>query len=140
MNARPPMPQSLPPALQGFTAFNQWLNYRLTPQPNGKNRKEAVGREGYRVDPTDQTRWMSYSEAAATGLPLAFSFSESDPFFFLDIDNALSPDGAWSDLAQSMCARLQGCAIEISSSGRGLHVFGVGSYGPHSNRRDSEGI
>ena len=140
MNARPPMLQSLPPALQGFTAFNQWLNYRLTPQPNGKNRKEAVGREGYRVDPTDQTRWMSYSEAAATGLPLAFSFSESDPFFFLDIDGALNADGVWSDIATSLCLRLEGCAVEVSSSGRGLHIFGVGAICDHSNRRDDLGI
>ena len=111
MNARPPMPQSLPPALHGFTAFNQWLNYRLTPQPGGKMKKEAIGREGYRVDPTDPARWMSYAEAAATGLPLAFSFSESDPFFFLDIDGALGDDGQWSDLAKSLCEQLKGCAV-----------------------------
>ena len=140
MNARPPMPQTLPPALQGFTAFNQWLNYRLTPQPGGKLKKEAIGREGYRVDPTDPARWMSYAEAAATGLPLAFSFSESDPFFFLDIDNGLSDSGEWSSLAQSMCTRFAGCAIEVSSSGRGLHIFGVGNCERHSNRRDDIGI
>ncbi len=140
MNARLPMPQTLPPALQGFTAFNQWLNYRLTPQPGGKLKKEAIGREGYRVDPTDPARWMSYAEAAATGLPLAFSFSESDPFFFLDIDNGLSDSGEWSSLAQSMCTRFAGCAIEVSSSGRGLHIFGVGNCERHSNRRDDIGI
>lgn len=140
MNARPPMPQTLPPALQGFTAFNQWLNYRLTPQPGGKLKKEAVGRGGYRVDPTDPARWMSYAEAAATGLPLAFSFSESDPFFFLDIDNALSDSGDWSVLARSLCDRLAGAAVEISSSGRGLHIFGVGSVGDHRNRQDALGL
>ena len=140
MNARDPMPQTLPPALQGFTAFNQWLNYRLTPMPGGKLRKEALGREGYRVDPTDPARWMSYAEAAATGLPLAFSFSESDPFFFLDIDNARLQDGSWSELAQSLMQRLKGCAVEISSSGKGLHVFGVCGAGAHSNRRDDLGL
>ncbi|MEG1040563.1 MAG: DUF5906 domain-containing protein [Pseudomonas sp.] len=141
MNARPPMPKTLPPALQGFTAFNQWLNYRLTPQANGKLKKEAVGREGYRVDPTDPARWMSYEEAAATGLPLAFSFSESDPFFFLDIDNALTDSGDWSVLSRGLIGSLSGCAVEISSSGRGLHIFGVGAGGTsHSNRRDDLGL
>lgn len=140
MNARPPMPQSLPPALQGFTAFNQWLNYRLTPQANGKLKKEAIGREGYRVDPTDPARWMSYAEAAATGLPLAFSFSESDPFFFLDIDNAFNSDG-WSDRALQLVRDLSGVAVEISSSGRGLHLFGAMVPGlDHSNRRDDLGL
>lgn len=140
MNARPPMPQTLPPALQGFTAFNQWLNYRLTPQANGKLKKEAIGREGYRVDPTDPARWMSYEEAASTGMPLAFSFSESDPFFFLDIDNARSPDGSWSPLANKLLRDLPGVAVEVSSSGRGLHLFGVGVPSGHSNRRDDLGL
>jgi len=140
MNARPPMPQSLPPALHGFTAFNQWLNYRLTPKPGGKMKKEAVGRGGYRVDPTDPAEWMSYEEAALTGKPLAFSFSESDPFFFLDIDNALLDSGQWSDRATELIRRLSGAAVEISSSGRGLHIFGVGSVGPHGNRRDDLGL
>ena len=140
MNARPPMPQTLPPALQGFTAFNQWLNYRLTPQPGGKMKKEAIGREGYRVDPTDPARWMSYAEAAATGLPLAFSFSESDPFFFLDIDNAFNSD-RWSDRALQLLSDLSGVAVEISSSGRGLHLFGAMVPGlDHSNRRDELGL
>ena len=140
MNARPPMPQTLPPALQGFTAFNQWLNYRLTPQPGGKLRKEAIGREGYRVDPTDPARWMSYAEAAATGLPLAFSFSESDPFFFLDIDHARLADGSWSPLASTLLGQISGCAVEVSSSGTGLHAFGVAPNLVHSNRRDDLGL
>lgn len=140
MNARPPMPQSLPPALHGFTAFNQWLNYRLTPQPGGKMKKEAVGRGGYRVDPTDPAEWMSYEEAAATGKPLAFSFSESDPFFFLDIDNARSDSGDWSVLATGLLSRMAGCAVEISSSCKGLHIFGVGSVDGHTNRRDDLGL
>lgn len=121
------MPQTLPPALQGFTAFNQWLNYRLTPQANGKMKKEAIGREGYRVDHTDPARWMSYAEAAATGLPLAFSFSESDPFFFLDIDHARGEDGSWNALARECLDAFPGCAVETSSSGNGLHIFGIGN-------------
>ena len=139
MNARLPV-TDLPPALQGFTGWKQWLNYRLTPQPDGKLKKEAVGRGGYRVDPTDPAEWMSYDEAAATGRPLAFSFSDNDPFFFLDIDNGLSDSGEWSSLAQSMCTRFAGCAIEVSSSGRGLHIFGVGNSERHSNRRDDLGV
>ena len=61
----------LPPPLHGLTAFNQWLNYRLTPQPGGKMKKEAVGRGGYRVDPTDPAEWMSYEQAAT--LPVALN-------------------------------------------------------------------
>ncbi len=139
MNARLPIP--IPPALQGFTAFNQWLNYRLTPQPGGKLKKEAVGRGGYRVSPVDPAEWMTYDDAAATGLPLAFCFSENDPFFFLDIDNALVSHDRWSDRALQLLRDLPGVAVEISSSGRGLHLFGVMvSRLDHSNRRDDLGL
>ncbi len=138
MNARP-MLNTLPPALQGLTAFDQFLNYRLTPQANGKTRKEAIGRGGYRVSPIDPAEWMTYDEAAATGLPLAFCFSERDPFFFLDIDGALA-DGQWSTLAQDLMRRMHGCAVEVSSSGKGLHIFGVGAVDSHSNRRDDLGL
>lgn len=141
MNARPPMPQSLPPALHGFTAFNQWLNYRLTPQPGGKMKKEAVGRGGYRVDPTNPAEWMTYEEAALTGKPLAFSFSESDPFFFLDIDHARDPDGSWNALARECLEAFPGCAVEVSSSGNGLHIFGVGNATvPRSVQNDPVGF
>lgn len=139
MNARLSV-SDLPPALQGLTAFDQFLNYRLTPQPNGKTRKEAIGRGGYRVSPTDPAEWMTYDEAAATGLPLAFCFSERDPFFFLDIDGALNADGQWSPLAQDLMRRMHGCAVEVSSSGRGLHIFGLGTVDSHSNRRDDLGL
>ena len=139
MNAHPVLPNQLPAALHGFTAFNQWLTYKLVPLPNGKNRKIPIGRNGDAISPVDPSEWMSYEEAAATGKPLAFSFSESDPFFFLDIDNALT-DSGWSSLATGLLARLAGAAVEVSSSGKGLHIFGIGSVPEHRNRRDADGL
>lgn len=129
MNARPPMPQSLPPALHGFTAFNQWLNYRLVPQPGTKDRKLPIGKSGRVCDPHDPSEWMTYEEACATGLPLGFDFNDSDPFFFLDIDGALQPDGTWNAIATELVQRLPGCAVEISTSGKGLHIFGIAPTG-----------
>ncbi len=142
MNARDPMPQTLPPALQGFTAFNQWLNYRLTPSTRtpGKMDKHPLGRGGYRVKLTDPVEWMSYEEAAARSENLAFVFSKSDPFFFLDIDGARQQDGSWSPLAQSLLSRLDGCAVETSSSGNGLHIFGVGHPGDHGCKDETNSL
>ena len=133
MNARPLMPQTLPPALQGFTAFNQWLNYRLEPSTRkpGKMDKHPIGRGGYRVKLTDPSEWMSYEEAASRSENLAFVFSKSDPFFFLDIDGARQPGGPWSPVAVDLLERLKGCAVEVSTSGTGLHIFGVGHPGDH---------
>ena len=43
--------------------------------------------------------------------------------FCVDIDGALV-DGQWSPLAQAFLTRFAGCYVEVSMSGRGLHVFG----------------
>lgn len=142
MNARPPMPQSLPPALQGFAAFNQWLNYRLEPSTRkpGKMDKHPIGRGGYRVKLTDPSEWMSYEEAASRSENLAFVFSKSDPFFFLDIDGARQPGGPWSPVAADLLERLKGCAVEVSTSGTGLHIFGVGHPGEHGCKDKSNSL
>jgi hypothetical protein len=73
--------------------------------------------------------WLDYETAARMadmcGLGLAFVFSDKDPFFFLDIDGAW--DGKnWSPVALELCSALSGCAVEVSYSGKGLHVFGTG--------------
>ncbi|WP_326999037.1 DUF3987 domain-containing protein [Comamonas testosteroni] len=138
MNARAEI--MLPEPLHGLTGWKQFLNYELVPQPGGKHRKIPIGRGGRAVSPVDPAEWMTYDEALATGKPLAFCFGPDDPFFFLDIDGALNADGSWSDLAVAMCNRLAGCAVEVSSSGRGLHIFGVGAVSDHSNRRDDLGL
>ena len=142
MNARPPMPQTLPPALQGFTAFNQWLNYRLVPSTRtpGKMDKHPIGRGGYRVKLTEPAEWMTYEEAASLSDKVAFVFSKSDPFFFLDIDGAKQPDGSWSPVAQTLLGQLKGCAVEVSSSGTGLHIFGVGHPGEHGCKDKSNSL
>lgn len=142
MNARPPMPQSLPPALQGFTAFNQWLNYRLVPSTRkpGKMDKHPIGRGGYRIKLTDPAEWMSFEEASSRSENLAFVFSKSDPFFFLDIDGAREPGGPWSPVATDLLQRLKGCAVEVSTSGTGLHIFGMGHPGDHGCKHEPHNL
>lgn len=82
---------------------------------------------GHRASSTNPADWGTYEQAAA--LPgmdgVGFVFTEADPFFFLDVDKCLVA-GQWSQLAQELCARFPGAAVEISQSGTGLHV--IGSY------------
>lgn len=79
----------------------------------------------------DPAIWVSYDEAVAltntwglSAFGIGFVLTAADPFFCLDIDGALQPDGAWSPLSQQLVAALPGCVTEVSQSGRGLHVFG----------------
>jgi Family of unknown function (DUF5906) len=42
----------------------------------------------------------------------------------LDLDKCLMPDNTWAPHAAELCQRFAGAAIEVSLSGRGLHIFG----------------
>lgn len=88
-------------------------------------------------DPTDPVNWTDFTEAAAaarrTGYGLGFVFSDNDPFWFLDIDKAF--DGqSWSPLATSLYHMLQTCAVEVSPSGKGMHIIGSGKLAEHGSR------
>ena len=121
--------QTLPDALAPMAAYRQFINYKLVPHPKkpGKMNKLPVSPlTGAVVDAHDRTHWTDATSALACGYGdgLAFVFAESDPFFFLDIDNCLEDSGQWSALAMQLLGALPSCAVEVSSSGRGLHIFG----------------
>ncbi|URG13006.1 hypothetical protein B2_13 [Stenotrophomonas phage B2] len=141
--------QSLPPAFAALAGFRQFCLYKTVPDPAkpNKDKKFPCNYLGEVISAHDSQFWMQAHEAIewATyhGSPygVAFVFAETDPFFFLDIDSCLQPDGQWSELAQQMMQAFEGCAIEVSSSGTGLHIFGVAPPGlEHSCRRDDLGL
>lgn len=91
---------------------------------------------------TNPADWGTYEQAEAVpGMAgVGFVFTARDPFFFLDIDKALA-GGAWSSLAQELCARFAGACVEVSQSGTGLHVIGsYASLPPHRNKNTPLGI
>jgi len=135
---------TLPAALAAMAQYPQFVLYRLQPSSKpGKMDKLPVdwmtgqlpekGKGGSQI-------WTTFANVAALA-PLygpeygvGFSFSDADKFWFLDIDNCLidAPTPRWSDVAMEICAALPGCAIEISQSGRGLHLFGTGTMPDHA--------
>jgi hypothetical protein len=52
-------------------------------------------------------------------------FTDRDPFFFIDIDDCIDPQGGWNLEALTLVSAFPGCAIEVSQSGRGLHIIGT---------------
>lgn len=61
---------------------------------------------------------------------IGFVLLESDPYFFIDLDNHLGDDGQWSQLSQDICAAFSGANVELSKSGKGLHIYGRASHIP----------
>lgn len=126
--------QVLPPALQPFAAYRQFIAYQLVPDASrpGKTFKYPVSvHTGKRHDAHDPSIWHSHDEISAwvgerADYGCGFVFTEHDPFFFLDLDDCLQPDGQWSPVVHDLCRRFPGAAIEVSQSGRGLHIFGTG--------------
>ncbi len=85
-------------------------------------------------DPTDESQWVTFEEATfavkrynAAGV----GFAIKPPYWFLDIDHCLDENGQWSAVAIELCQQFTGAAIEVSLSGRGLHIFGRGEVPPH---------
>ena len=141
--------RELPPALAAFGNYRQFIVYVTHPSRTrpGKTDKFPVDfRSGQIVDAHDPNIWTDHSTAIARAAQfggthgVGFVFTEADPFWFLDIDNCLQADNTWSSIAQQLCGALNGCAVEISQSGRGLHVFGVGRPPAHGCKNEPLGL
>lgn len=132
-----------------LAAFRQFVVYRVVPsslRPGKTDKFPCDYRTGkYPVDAHDSANWTDATTAQATALTwgsdygAGFVCTERDPFWFLDIDECLIDD-QWSPLAQQLCGLLTGCYIEISCSGRGLHIIGSGTPPAHGCTNKSLGL
>jgi hypothetical protein len=140
--------RTVPDALAPLAAYRQWIVYTLVPSNTrpGKNDKFPVDyRTGHKVDAHDSAAWTdaqtAIATAAAWGHPygVGFVFTEADPFWFLDIDNCAQFDEAgqfkaWSPVASMFLQAFPGVAVEVSSSGKGLHLIGTGKAPQHAKK------
>jgi primase-polymerase (primpol)-like protein len=141
----------LPEPLIALADYDQFLLYKLVPD-RLKTKKIPINPNT--IKPYEKgSRWQedpNSTVSPATAIPIAsaigdeygvgFLLTKNDPFWFLDIDVCLTSEGAWTDIASQLCKRLAGCAIEISQSGKGLHIFGSGSVPDHLCKNTSLNI
>ncbi len=130
-----------------MAAYRQWIVYKLTPgKKPGKMDKLPVDFRTSRVASAhDATIWtdaataMAAAAQAGAGYGVGFTFTAQDPFWFLDIDGC--HDGAdWSPLSKALVAALPGAAVEVSTSGKGLHLFGTGQVPVHGCTNKALGL
>lgn len=115
--------------------YPQWLPVKIVPRNDGKTDKLPVDHRTLQVFPkgsdwqADPAATTTYENAAylASILPghgVGFLFTPLDPFFFIDIDYCF--DGrTWNQLAQDVMLWFSGACMEISHSGKGLHIYGM---------------
>lgn len=135
--------QALPEALAALGAYKQFGIYFTRPsatRPGKIDKFPADFRSGRVVSAHDPQYWTDAQSAIAAaanfgaGYGVSFTFTAADPFFFVDLDDALLDDGSgWKPHAIAICQLLNGAAVEISVSGKGLHLFGKysGPMPPH---------
>lgn len=136
----------LPELLHQLKQYKQFILWQLVPA-EPKPRKVPIDPLTLRnADPTDRSIYIGHEEATtlanALGAPygVGFVFTAQDPLWFVDIDNCIDSAGVWSNTANEICHALDGAVIEVSQSGRGLHLFGVGSVPPHACKNIPLGI
>ena len=133
---------SLAAPLASLAAYPQFVAVRIVSDPARPGKTNKIPIDAKTLAPasvTDPTTWATYDQVAATGLPVGFVLTANDPFFCLDIDSALH-SGQWSPLAMELCAAFPSAAVEVSTSGTGLHIWGTGVAPSHKCKNTELGI
>lgn len=130
---------TLPSALAHLATYRQFMLYKVV-HVAGEPKPRKLPLHPVTLvatDAHDPRAWTDAATACARAAQLgepygvAFSFQPGNGLFFIDIDDCLTAEG-WSPLATQLCARFPGAAVEVSHSGRGLHIIGRGVAPPHA--------
>lgn len=122
--------------------YNQFILCRVAQD----GRKLPCDPHGKTADAHNPANWLSYNEACKQaekqGCAIGFVLTDNDPFFCVDIDNCLMPDGKdWNPLSKEICAKFPGAMVEVSQSGKGLHIWGsYSAIPPHSCKNTKLGL
>jgi len=129
--------------LAALARYRQFVLWRVEERPEGQTKvpvNPITLRRAKTIAPSTWTDAKTAQQRAKeTGLGIGFVFTESDPFYFVDIDHC-NEGGAWSPFALDILSRLPGAAVEVSQSGEGLHVIGTGHPGPHGCKNADVGL
>jgi primase-polymerase (primpol)-like protein len=107
----------------------KWVNHDASKAPLNAR----TGRNASSVDPRT---WATYQQAARSnhGVGSGFVLSRHDSIACVDIDDCIDDGGNLSRVAQRLVREAGDTYVEISRSGRGIHIFGHGRM-PRSGRR-----
>lgn len=137
-------------AFHAMSVYPQFIAYKLIKEPGKEKLKKlpVSYKTGHPVKNwiTNTDEVLTYPQTALGAIKqlgseygLGFVFAEQDPFFFLDIDNCCE-GGEWSQLSKDLISMFSGAAIEVSTSGKGLHIIGTGKIDSHSCRNSNLNI
>lgn len=105
-------------------AADRWMRFRLE-RRRDRWTKVPAQVNGRRASSTAPHTWSSYADAKASTVGAGLGFALGTGFACLDLDGCVAADGTLSELAQTVLALNPDAWVELSVSGRGLHVWGL---------------
>lgn len=100
--------------------------------------KRPITPDGRPASSTDPSTWSTYRAAARAKTGDGLGFVLGDGIACLDIDHCLDSQGRPDARARAILARVPDAYVEVSPSGRGLHVWGVAPEQPGRRHKDYE--
>lgn len=108
---------------QELRELKQWVVWKKNKRPYNPNTLVPA-------KTNDPSTWGTFEEARKAVLAgkaegVGFVFTDDDPYFGIDLDNAIDDDGKVKPWAQAIIDKMDSYT-EISQSGRGIHIIGRG--------------
>jgi primase-polymerase (primpol)-like protein len=120
-----------------MTMKARWVRYTA--------RKVPLTTHGRPASSTNPATWSDFPRAyrSRVGVGPGYVLSKGDGIVCLDLDRVIREDGSLVEWAAELLQLVPATYIEVSCSGRGLHVFGKGSLPGRGRRwsyRDGTGL
>ncbi len=119
--------------------LKQWVNWRPEQREDGSIAKKPCPASGIgSIDSQDPKNWLNYIQAKSFSDRVGFVLTENDPYFCVDLDDSFV-DGKWTDHCNNVLTWFPGAYLEVSFSGKGLHIFGTcnGKFPEHRKKSKS---
>src|SRR5665213_1718062 len=132
--------------ITSLAASKQFVLYKTTPSLSrpGKTDKKPCDFNGNELKWSNRELWLTgedvIPQSELSDYGVGFIFTKDDPYFFIDIDNCLQVDNTWSPIAMDIMRRFNGAYVEISQSGKGLHIIARGTAPVHKCRNIEIGL
>lgn len=94
----------------------RWVNH-------DENKRPICPLTGGMASSTDPMTWGTYQQARQRSSRIGFVLGEG--IGCIDLDHAINEDGTLTEGAATIVAHYPGSYIEVSPSGRGLHIWGL---------------
>src|SRR5699024_5331638 len=125
----------LPEEMKKLKRFVGWRKEEL----NGKVAKLHFSLIDGKANGWNQLeRWITFNEAKTISEPLGFVLVEKDRIICIDLDHAIK-GGKLTLMAKEIIESFTGTYMELSQSGKGIHIFAKGTI-PGNLNLSSQGI